>query len=651
MIPRVMWNSKTVSVVLATYKEKASIRRMIMDFYSTGIVDEVIVVNNNAEPGTEEEVRQTPARQVYETRQGYGHAFRRGMREASGDYVITCEPDHSFAASDLERFLAYAKDFPVVLGSRTNRNTLEEGADMGSVRRAGNVAYAKMIELLYRSKTITDIGCSYKLFQRDVLRRMEPYFRTTNPLFATEIILVLIRLGIPFIEIPVTYRKRVGTSTIISAWHKWLTWGVRVFAFIWVFRFRPFPCRMTVNTRCRACEGTNLKRFLDLGAQPLANRFIAPDRIHDPEPLYPLEAYVCLDCQFAQLIHVVDKEELFRTYVYFSSAMPRVSPHWQAYAEDVINRFLRPEDVVVEIGSNDGILLSFFKERGCRVLGIDPAENIAARAITSGVPTRTAFFSERVAREIANDIGSAHAILANNVFAHINDLQDVCRGVKRLLAPRGAFVIEAPYLVDMFENLAYDTIYHEHLSFLSVRPLQGLFARHGLELFDVNIVPSQGQSLRLFVGHAGAHPVTSRVKDCVDREMALGMQSFQAYERLAERVHESKRRLLTVLKAWKANGKRIAGYGAPAKGNTLLNFCGIGPDMLDFVLEDMSSKHGLLTPGMHIPVVTRAYAEEHPPDAYLLLAWNYANVILDKERAFLDRGGTFIHPLTPETHV
>lgn len=242
-----MWNSRTVSVVIATYREKASIRRMIEDFFATGLVDEVVVVNNNAEPGTEEEVRLTRARQVMETNQGYGHAFRRGLREASGDYIITCEPDYSYTASDLERFLAYAKDFPVVLGSRTNRNTLEPGADMSVVRRLGNVTYAKIIEILYNARTITDIGCSYKLFRKDTLRRIEPYFRTANPLFATEIILVLIRLGIPFIEIPVTYRPRIGTSTIITHPHKWVTWGIRVLLFIVVYRVRPLPRPMPVD--------------------------------------------------------------------------------------------------------------------------------------------------------------------------------------------------------------------------------------------------------------------------------------------------------------------------------------------------------------------------------------------------------------------
>lgn len=402
---------------------------------------------------------------------------------------------------------------------------------------------------------------------------------------------------------------------------------------------------MTVNSRCRACLGSRLHRFLDLGEQPLANRLVPPERADEPEPRYPLEPHVCLDCQLAQLVHVVDKEELFRRYVYFSSAMPRVSPHWQAYADDVMGRFLPPHGFVVEAGSNDGVLLRFFQERGYRVLGVDPAENIAAQAAAAGIPTRAAFFSEALAGEIAEASGTASAILANNVFAHIDDLQDVCRAVKTLLAPEGVFVVEAPYLADMFENLAYDTIYHEHVSFLSVRPLQALFTKHRLEIFDVRIVRSQGWSLRLFVGHAGAHTVLRSVQECVDRELALGMHLREAYDRLAERVHASRERLLARLSELRSQGKRLAAYGAPAKGNTLLNFCGIGPDLLEYALEDLPSKHGFLTPGMRIPVVTRAYAEAHAPDAYLLLAWNYEQVILEKERDYRARGGRFIHPL------
>jgi len=233
-----MWNKKSVSIVFATYREKASIRGVINDFVATGFVDEVIVVNNNAEPGTDEEIRQTKARIVYESKQGYGAAFRRGIKEAVGEYIVLCEPDATFLGSDLERLLAYAKEFPVVFGSRTNRSTIESGSAMSPMRRLGNVIFAKVIEILFGAKTITDIGCTYKLFTREALRKIEPQFKNDDPLFATELILLVVSNHIKFIEIPTSFRERVGMSTIVSHWYKVAKWGVKVWVYIWLFWFR-----------------------------------------------------------------------------------------------------------------------------------------------------------------------------------------------------------------------------------------------------------------------------------------------------------------------------------------------------------------------------------------------------------------------------
>jgi glycosyltransferase involved in cell wall biosynthesis len=233
-----MWNGKSVSVVLATYREKDSIRGAIEGFFATGVVDEVVVVSNNAEPGTEEEVRKTPARLVHEPRQGYGYAFRKGIREATGEYIVLCEPDHTFLGADIHRFLIYGQDFQAVFGSRTNRSTIDRGTAMTPLRRFGNVVYAKMIEVLFMAHTITDIGCSYKLFHRSALRAIEPHFQTNNPLFATELVLLVVSHGIPFVEIPVSYRKRTGRSTVIAHWHSWFTWGLAVFVFIWYYWFQ-----------------------------------------------------------------------------------------------------------------------------------------------------------------------------------------------------------------------------------------------------------------------------------------------------------------------------------------------------------------------------------------------------------------------------
>jgi glycosyltransferase involved in cell wall biosynthesis len=233
-----MWNGKRVSVVLATYREKDSIRSSIEEFLATGVVDEIVVVNNNAEAGTDEEIRKTPAHLVYETRQGYGYAFRKGIREATGDYIVLCEPDHTFLGADIHRFLVYSRDFQAVLGSRTNRSTIARDTAMTPLRRLGNVVYAKMIEILFGALTITDIGCSYKLFHKSALRLIEPHFRTGSPLFATELVLLIVSHRIPFVEIPVSYRKRTGHSTIISHWHSWFTWGLAVLAYIWYYWYR-----------------------------------------------------------------------------------------------------------------------------------------------------------------------------------------------------------------------------------------------------------------------------------------------------------------------------------------------------------------------------------------------------------------------------
>jgi len=243
---------------------------------------------------------------------------------------------------------------------------------------------------------------------------------------------------------------------------------------------------MHINAQCRNCKSTDLVKFLDLGKQALANKFLRKEDLGREEPKYPLEVYFCRNCNLAQLIHIVDKAELFEDYVYFSTGVPKFSAHFQSYAEEAQVRFLdNPNDLVVEIGSNDGILLKFFKDAGFRVLGIDPAKNVAPVAESLEVPTIVNYFSEEVAREILQNHGSSKLILANNVFAHIDDWHDVCKGIRLLLHRDGAFVIEAPYLVDMFENLRYDSVYHEHLSYLAVKPLMDLFSRFGLEIFDV----------------------------------------------------------------------------------------------------------------------------------------------------------------------
>lgn len=399
---------------------------------------------------------------------------------------------------------------------------------------------------------------------------------------------------------------------------------------------------VTINKGCRICGSTKLTKVIDLGRQSLANAFLRKEDLDKSEDTYPLEVYVCADCNLAQLIHVVDKEVLFRDYIYFSSGMPRLSDHFRLYAEDVMARFLKSGNLVVELGSNDGILLARFKEQGFRVLGVDPALNIARVAEEHGVRTIADFWSETVARQIKNDAGGAMAILGNNVVAHINDYDGLCRGVKELLDPQGVFVFEAPYLVDMFENLAFDTIYHEHLSYLAIRPLQKLFEKYDLEVFEVKIVPAQGQSIRVFVGHKNTHLIDPSVQACVRKELDLDLDKKGSYLALAAKIAACKEKTITVLREFKKQNKKIAAYGAPAKGNTLLNYYGVGSDLIDFAMDELPSKQWLYTPGMHLEVVDKKTADTRKPDCYLLLAWNYAKVIYEKEKIFLQNGGKFI---------
>jgi hypothetical protein len=405
------------------------------------------------------------------------------------------------------------------------------------------------------------------------------------------------------------------------------------------------------NISCRICGSRNLEKFLDLGEQPLANRFLKREELMQPEPHYPLEVYFCKDCFLTQLVDIVDKKILFGEYIYFSSGMPKLSDHFRQYAEDIMNRFLKENDFVVEIASNDGILLKFFKDSGYKSLGIDPAVNIVKVAKSLGVETIIGFFSDNLAGGIAAERGQAKVILANNVVAHINDHHDLVKGITTLLSDDGVFVFEAPYLVDMFENLTYDTIYHEHLSYLTITPLIKLFEKYDLEIFDMELHQVQGQSIRVFVGKRGRHYKEPAVSEFLRKERNMKLDNVESYHELARRIAESKIKLVSFLREFKNKGKRIAAYGAPAKGNTLLNYCKIGPDILEFALEDLPSKQRLYTPGMKIPVVSRSCAESNLPDYYLLLAWNYLNPILAKEEAFRSRGGKFIIPVGDEIKI
>lgn len=406
------------------------------------------------------------------------------------------------------------------------------------------------------------------------------------------------------------------------------------------------PEKYQTNQNCRICKGKRLILFFDLNEQPLANSFLRYQDLSKPEDKFPLKVYFCRDCNLVQLVDVVDPEVLFRNYVYFSSGMPVLPQHFKSYASEVYEKFITSkDDLVVEIGSNDGLLLNAIKVLGPKVLGVDPAVNIARVANGRGVETIPEFFGERLAQTIVSKYGRAKVIIGNNVVAHINDHHDLVKGLNRLLSKDGVFIFEVPYLIDMFENYSFDTIYHEHLSYLSVRPLVKLFEKYNMQIFDVKTFPVQGNSLRVYVGKKKVHSVFKSVKEFLKKEKTLKLDSLRSYIKLARKITEVKENVLSLLRKIKADGKKIAAYGAPAKGNTLLNFYGIGSEILEFATEALKSKIGLYTPGMHIPVVDISEARKNPPDYYLMLAWNYKDVILEKEKDFRLKGGKFIIPI------
>jgi SAM-dependent methyltransferase len=401
------------------------------------------------------------------------------------------------------------------------------------------------------------------------------------------------------------------------------------------------------RTDCRICGGARLTRFLELGPQPLANRFLRPDEPVADEPSFPLDVYLCADCSLVQLCDVVAPQVLFRDYIYVSGTSATMPAHFAELAGMVRERFLqKPGSLVVEAGSNDGTLLSAFSGSGVRALGVEPATNIAELARKRGVDTLNDFFGERTALEVRKTHGAASAILGNNVFAHVDDTRAFVRGVKGLLADDGAFVFEVPYLFDLIDQIAFDTVYHEHLCYFSITALDQLFRAHELAIFDVVPQAVHGGTVRVFVQHAGGpHAATAARQRYLTEEARRGVRELGTYEALARRVLALRDELTGLLRQLRGAGKRIAGYGSAAKGNTLLNFMRIGPELVGYVVDKSPLKQGLLTPGMHLPVRPVEQLTEDRPDYVLILAWNFADEIVAQQRRYLEAGGRFIVPL------
>jgi SAM-dependent methyltransferase len=398
---------------------------------------------------------------------------------------------------------------------------------------------------------------------------------------------------------------------------------------------------------CRVCGGTTLTRFLELGPQPLANGFLDADSLRSGhEEKFPLDLYVCHSCSHVQLLDVVSKETLFSHYLYFSTVSRTIPTHFAELAKEVATQHAQRGDMVVEVGSNDGVLLSAFEGSGLRTLGVEPARNVAEVARRRGVPTMNRFFTLETADQIARDLGHAKVVIANNVVGHIDDLEGLVRSVARLLTDDGTWIFEVPYLVDLIDKNEFDTVYHEHLSYFALRPIQTMLRRGDLSLVDVKRQSVHGGTIRVYARktpHAGSP--SAAVHELLALERAMRLDTLAPYHAFAERVHDLRTNLRRMIDELKKDGKRIAGYGAPAKGNTLLNYVGIGPDDLEYIQDTTPVKQGLYTPGTHVLVVPPAHFQRHPPDVALLLAWNYEPEIVAKEEAFRRKGGRFIVPI------
>jgi SAM-dependent methyltransferase len=404
---------------------------------------------------------------------------------------------------------------------------------------------------------------------------------------------------------------------------------------------------------CRFCQTTLKQTLVDLGMSPLCESYVSKDDLNRMERFYPLHVKVCEQCYLAQLEEYVSPEQIFTEYAYFSSYSNSWLKHASVYVDMITQRLrLGAEHLCIELASNDGYLLQYFVEKGIPVLGVEPAANVARAAEKKAIPTLVKFFGVQIAREMVAQGHAADLLIGNNVLAQVPDLNDFVGGIRILLKPRGVATLEFPHLERLMEENQYDTIYHEHFSYFSLMTAEKIFAAHGLVLFDVEEIPTHGGSLRIYVRHAedGAKPVTAAVTRLLERELALGLNRMATYDLFSEQVKASKRALLELLIQLRREEKQIVGYGAPGKGNTLLNYCGIRTDFLDYTVDCNPYKQGRFLPGTHIPIYAPSRIRETRPDYVLILPWNLRTEIVEQLAYVREWGAKFIVPI-PQARV
>ena len=402
------------------------------------------------------------------------------------------------------------------------------------------------------------------------------------------------------------------------------------------------------RTRCRMCDGDHLEKVMELTPTPPGNNFLKKEEIDTAEPCYPLDLYFCDDCHHVQLGHVVDPKILYQNnYPYVSATSSQFVRHLNEYADAMVERFaLQPGSLVADIGSNDGTCLRAFKQHGMKVLGVDPAENIAEAATAAGIETIGQFFSLKLAQQLKEQYGAAKFITSHNACAHIDQLDGVMRGVAHWLDDGGVFVLEVGYLVDVYSNLWFDTIYHEHCDYHTVGPFEKLFERTGLELVAVQRVSPQGGSIRIMAQKAGGNfKRDESILQLMDLEVELGLDQPSTFALYLERINVAGKGLRTLIRSIKAENKSIAAYGATTKSTTMLAQFGVNADSIDFIVDDNPLKQGLFSPRLHIPVVPTGELYRRRPDYVLVLAWNFAEPIMAMHKAYAEQGGRFILPM------
>ena len=401
-----------------------------------------------------------------------------------------------------------------------------------------------------------------------------------------------------------------------------------------------------LRTTCRQCNSSDLTLAIKIKETPTANSFVKKSQITLTQPKYPLNVYFCNSCKHLQLVDVIDPQYLYKNYLYVSGTSKIFVKHFKNYFKSIKENYFK-NGLIIDIGSNDGTLLSFFKEDGFEVLGIEPAKKIANEALNKGIPTLIDFFSNELSKKILTSHGSAAVITANNVFAHIDNPKSFLKGIKTLIkGSKGIFIVEVSYLLDVIKDNLFDTIYHEHLDYHSIISLNRFFIENGLEIFNIEHVDSHGGSVRVFTQIIdGQFEISNSVKEFLLNEIESGLDRIETYLQFSKKINNIGSELKTFLKLLKSKGKTIIGYGAPAKATTLMYHFDIGPEIISYIIDDSKWKQGLYTPGMHIPIVSKNHLKEQKPDYILILAWNFASSIIKNNKDFHSKGGKFIIPL------